>query len=87
MVEPAERASPDGEEHRLRFVQPLSSEITKALQSAKNSPACICDEELQSLVAYIGCGILRVLVRGAEMTRHEINGTKSYSKAAGQNLS
>jgi hypothetical protein len=59
---------PSGEDHRLRFVQPLPPELAATLQTNESSPAYIADKRLREHVAFIAGGILRRLVRGAELT-------------------
>ena len=65
---------PSGEDHRLRFVQPLLPDLVAALQTNEISPAYIADKrllrELVALVCIAG-GILRSLVKGAELAREE----------------
>jgi hypothetical protein len=60
---------PDGEERRLRIVEPLSALDIEAVQTGASSPAYIADPGLREHVAFIAGGILRRLVRGAELSR------------------
>jgi hypothetical protein len=60
---------PDGEERRLRIVEPLNALDIEAVQTAASSPAYIVDPGLRKHVTFIAGGILRRLVRGAELSR------------------
>jgi hypothetical protein len=64
---------PNGEERRLRFVQPLPPALIKALQEDTSSPAYIADKQLRAHVAFIAGGVLRSLVRGADLARGKRN--------------
>ena len=65
---------PSGEDHRLRFVQPLPPELAATLQTNESSPAYIADKRLREHVAFIAGGILRSLVKGADLTREKPKG-------------
>ena len=64
---------PDGEERRLRFVQPLPPALISVLQTQALSPAYIADEQLRAHVAFIAGGVLRRLVVGADLARGKCN--------------
>jgi hypothetical protein len=68
---------PSGEDHRLRFVHPLPPELAATLQTNESSPAFVTDKRLREYVAFIAGGVLRSLVKGADLTREMPKGPHS----------
>jgi len=58
---------PDGDAHRLRFIEPLDPADRAALQAAVESPAYVHDPLARERVVYIGGSILRKLITAAQL--------------------
>ena len=67
---------PDGEDHRLRIIEPLDPEDRSVLQSASASPAYVKDPAARERVVYIGGNILRKLVKGSDLLPRNRSPTK-----------
>ena len=58
---------PDGEAHRLRFIEPLDPADRAVLQEAPHSPAYIYDRAARERAVYIGGNILRKVITAARL--------------------
>jgi hypothetical protein len=76
---------PAGEDHRLRFVEPLDSADRAALQASAGSPAYIADVDARKQVVFIAGNVLRTLVLASRMLPH-VNSTKADLKAVWQKV-
>ena len=62
-----ETSLPDGESHRLINIEPLDDADRDALQTAVDSPAFVEDSIARKQVVFLGGGILRKMIHGAQL--------------------
>ena len=61
---------PDGEAHRLRFIEPLGPADRAVLQETPQSPAYVHDPAARERAVYVGGNVLRKLITAARLLPH-----------------
>ena len=67
---------PNGEVHRLRFIEPLGPADRAVLQETPQSPAYVHDPAARERAVYIGGNVLRNVITAAHLLPHDRKPTK-----------